>query len=213
MSVSRPFPPFKPRSRNLNEILVRNPQKSWNCRTFTKGSKAPGDRIEFHLLLASITLQDLAVFQSSRRCYENDLKFQVDFFFDGAFCLWNCLNSYMHFCAPTSILRWFLGGTWMVHSSSKFPLSPMCVDTSQKKNIKAWCVFKPSILHTSKMPYKPHTSATSPRRWLNDGNGFFAPKGCNESPKQIHIFCCTLCWKRRNIQSNICKKTKYLQME
>lgn len=101
----------------------------------------------------------------------------------------------------------------MVHSSSKFPLSPMCVDTSQKKNIKAWCVFKPSILHTSKMPYKPHTSATSPRRWLNDGNGFFAPKGCNESPKQIHIFCCTLCWKRRNIQSNICKKTKYLQME
>ena len=49
----------------------------------------------------------------------------------------------------------------------------MCVDTSQKKNIKAWCVFKPSILHTSKMPYKPHTSATSPRRWLNDGNGFF----------------------------------------
>lgn len=60
MSVRRPFPPFKPRSRNLNEILVRNPQKSWNCRTFTKGSKAPGDRIEFHLLLASITLQDLA---------------------------------------------------------------------------------------------------------------------------------------------------------
>ena len=63
ISVRRPFPPFSTTkisgSRNLNDILGPEILREFFA-TFTKGSEAPGDRIELHLLLASITLQDLA---------------------------------------------------------------------------------------------------------------------------------------------------------
>lgn len=170
MSVKRPFPPFKPRSRNLNEI--RKSEILRSLRTFPPSQRGRRRRViesNFTSCWLPSRFKTSLVFQSSRRCYEDDLKFPSWFVFrylDGAFCLWNCLNSYMHFCAPTSILRWFLGGTWMAHSNSKFPLSPMCVDTSQKKHIKAWCVFKSSIVHTNKMPSYIHLRHLHEGGWM-----------------------------------------------